>query len=113
MKILILILGYLLLVAPCQAAEKQPEQEEQALQQLEHQKKEFEKIEKYISRQRREIEHYYRGRLVELKHRTQSEIRLLETAEKTMYTGLAVQAEVAKAVLHLSLIHISEPTRPY
>ena len=116
MKVLILILGCLLLVVPCQAAEK-----------------EFGDIEEYISRLRGDIEHYYRGQLIELKHRTESEIRLLDVAEKaayssgssssviaralrineamemtekTMYSGLYisldVQTEVAKAVLHVN-----------
>lgn len=91
MKTLILILGCLLLVIPCQAVEKQPE----------HQKKEFEEVEKYISRHRRGIENYYNGQLVELKLRAQSKIRLLEVAEKAVYASLAAQAEVAKVVLHI------------
>lgn len=91
MKTLILILGCLLLVIPCQAVEKQSE----------HQKKEFEEVEKYISRQRRDMENYYNGQLVELKLRAQSEIRLLEVADKAVYAGLAAQAEVAKVVLHI------------
>ena len=101
MKTLILILGCLLLFVPCQAAENRPVQKEQVLQQLEHQKKEFEEIEKYISRQRRNIENYYRGQLFELNQRAQSEIRLLEVADKAVYAGLAAQAEVAKVVLHI------------
>ena len=91
MKTLILILGCLLLVIPCQAAEKQPE----------HQKKELEEVEKYISRHRRGIENYYNGQLFELKLRAQSEIRLLEVADKAVYASLAAQAEVAKVVLHI------------
>lgn len=102
MKTLILILSYLLLVIPCQAAENRPEQEKQNQQR-------FEEIEKYISRQRRDIENYYRGQLVEIKLRAQSEIRLLEVADKalcgsagsTIYANLAAQAEVAKVVLHI------------
>jgi hypothetical protein len=92
MKTLILILGYLLLVIPCQAVEKQPER----------QTKEFEEVEKYISRQRRGLEDYYRGQFVELKQRSQSKIRLLEVADKPVYASLAEQAEVAKVVLHIN-----------
>lgn len=91
MKTLILILGCLLLVIPCQAAEKQPE----------HQKKEFEEVEKYISRHRRDIENYYNVQLVELKLRAQSKIRLLEVADKAVYASLAAQAEAAKVVLQI------------
>jgi hypothetical protein len=94
MKTLILILGCLLLFIPCQAAEKQPEQEKQNQQQ-------FEEIEKYISQQRRNIESYYKGQLVELNQRAQSEIGLLEVADKAVYASLAAQAEVAKVVLHI------------
>ena len=91
MKTLILILGCLLLVIPCQAVEKQSES----------QTKEFEEVERYISRHRRGIENYYNGQLVELKLRAQSEIRLLEVADKAVYASLAAQAEVAKVVLHI------------
>lgn len=131
MKKLILILGCLLLVVPCQSAEKQPEPKKEAAQQIENQQKRLEEIEKYISRLRGDIEQYYRGQLIELTHRTESEIRLLEVAEKASYsssssvaawagsvaraiemakqttytslhTGLAVQADVARAVLHIN-----------
>jgi len=94
MKTLTLIFGCLLLFVPCQAAENQLEQKEQNRQQ-------FEEIEKYISQQHRNIENYYRGQLVEIKQRAQSEIRLLEVADKAVYASLAAQAEVAKVVLHI------------
>jgi hypothetical protein len=92
MKTLILILGCLLLVIPCQAVEEQSER----------QTKEFEKIERYIARQRRSLENYYRDQFAELKQRTQSKIRLLEVADKAIYANLAGQAEVARTVLHIN-----------
>lgn len=92
MKTLILILGCLLLSVPCQAAERQPEQN----------LRQFEEIDKYISRQRRSIENYYRSQLFELNQRAQSEIRLLEVADKPVYASLTGQAEVAKVVLHIN-----------
>jgi hypothetical protein len=85
MKILILILGCLLLVIPCQATEEQ-----------------FEEIERYISRLRCNTENYYSAQLSELKQRAQSKIRLLEAADKAVYASLAAQAEVAKTVLHIN-----------
>ncbi len=90
MKNLILIVGCLLILVPCQAAE----QEEQNQWQLEN-------IEKYISQQRHNIENYYKGQLVELNQRAESEIRLLEVADKAVYAGLAAQAEAAKTVLNI------------
>lgn len=94
MKILILIFSCLLLVIPSQAAEKQ--------QQVDEQNQKLEEIEKYIARRHREIENYYTYQLIELKQRSQAEIRLLEVADKPVYAGLAGQAEVAKIVLHIS-----------
>jgi hypothetical protein len=94
MKTLTLIFVCLLLFVPCQAAENQQQPDE---------------IDKYISRQRHNIENYYESQLVELNQRAQSEIRLLEVADKALYAGtgetvyanLAAQAEVAKVVLHI------------
>jgi hypothetical protein len=106
MKKLILILGCLLLVVPCQSAEEQPEPKKEAAQQIERQQKRLEEIEKYISRLRGDIEQYYIGQHIELTHRTESEIRLLDVADKAMYpslySGLDVQTEVAKVVLHIN-----------
>ena len=99
MKVIILILAYLLLVIPSQAAEKQ----------VEHQKGQPEEIEKYISLCRHEIENYYRDQFVELKQRAESEIRLLEVADKAVYAGLAEQAEVAKTVLHINSCEYRAP----
>lgn len=84
----------LLLLIPCQAAENQQQPDE---------------IDKYISQQHRNIENYYQGQLIELNQRAQSEIRLLDVADKAIYAGsgetananLAAQAEVAKVVLHI------------
>lgn len=94
MKTLILIFSCLLLVMPSQAAEKQ--------QQLEGHNQQLEEIEKYIARRHREIENYYTQQLIELKQRSQTEIRLLEVADKPVYASLAAQAEVAKVVLHIN-----------
>jgi hypothetical protein len=91
MKTLTLIFCCLLLLAPCQAAENQSEQD-----QLKP-----EEIDKYISQQRVGIENYYNGQLIELGQRVQSEIRLLEVADEAVYASLAAQAEVAKWVLHI------------
>lgn len=94
MKTLILILGCLLLLAPCQAEGKEAVQETQN-------RLSPEEIDKYISQQRRNIENYYNGQLVELNQRAESEIRLLEAADKGFYASLAAQAETAKVVLHI------------
>jgi hypothetical protein len=102
MKNLILVFVCLLLYIPCQAAENQSEQERQ--NQLESQKKEFAEIEKYISRLHREIENDYKGRLIELNQRAQSEIRILEVPDKAVYyASLSAQAEVAKESLNIDI----------
>ncbi|MBN1391631.1 MAG: hypothetical protein JW947_02385 [Sedimentisphaerales bacterium] len=85
MKNLILILACLLLVMPCQAYGKLSPEE----------------IDKYISQQFRNIENYYNGQLVELNQRAESEIRLLEVADKAIFASLAAQAEAAKTTLHI------------
>jgi len=100
MKTLTLIFGcLLLLVIPSQAAEKQPEQTQQ---QLKDHSQQFEEIEKYIARLHQGVESYYTNQLIEVKQNSQAEIRLLEVADKPVYAGLAEQAEVAKAVLHIN-----------
>lgn len=91
MKTLTLIFCCLLLLAPCQAAENQPEQNPLKP----------EEIDKYISQQRIGIENYYNGQLIEIGQRVQSEIRLLEVADEAAYASLAAQAEVAKTVLQI------------
>ncbi len=91
MKILIVILGCLFLLVPCQAAENRSEQNQQ----------QFEEVEKYISRLRSDIENYYAGQLVELEQRAQSEIRMLEVVDKAVYASIADQSEAAKWVLHI------------
>lgn len=90
MKNLILIVGCLLVFIPCQAAEQKEQNQWQA-----------EDIENYISRQRHNIENYYKGQLVELNQRAESELLLLETTDAAIYASLAAQAEVAKTVLNI------------
>ncbi len=94
MKTLILIFSCLLLAIPSQAAEKQ--------NQLEEQNRRLEEIEKYVARRYREIENYYTDQLIEVKQNSETEIRLLEVADKPVYASLAGQAEVAKVVLHIN-----------
>lgn len=86
------------LVAPVNAAKDK----KQTPQSLKQQKGQLEEIEKYISRRRQGIEDYYRGQLAELRLRAETEIRLLEVAEKAVYSSLAAQAEVAETVLHIN-----------
>lgn len=91
MKPLILTFCCLLLLAPCQAAENQSEQN----------RLQPEEIDSYISQQRSNIENYYGGQLVELNQRAESEIRLLEVADDAVFASLAAQADVARWVLHI------------
>jgi len=94
MKILILIFVCLLFM-PCQAAERQNQQQTGEP----NQQKE---IEQYIACRHNEIENYYKGRLIEVQQRAQSEIILLEVAETATSVSpasLAAQARVAEAVL--------------
>jgi hypothetical protein len=94
MKTLTIIFIFLLFFVPCKAAENKQQPDE---------------IDKYISQQRLNIENYYQSQLIELNQRAQSDIRLLEVADKALYAGtgetananLAAQAEVAKVVLHI------------
>lgn len=87
MKTLILIFSCILLVMPAQTA-KAKDYDQQV-----------EEIEKYIARQQHDTEHYYNYRLIELKQRAESEIRLLEIADKPIFSSLAAQARVAEILL--------------
>lgn len=75
--------------------------EKKTEQQVKHQKEQLEEIKRYISRQRQEIEALYQGRLTDVRLRAEAKIRLLEVADKAVYSSLAAQAEVAKKVLHI------------
>jgi hypothetical protein len=73
-------------------------------------------IDKYIAQQRRNIENYYQSQLIELNQRAQSEIRMLEVADKALYSGddsayagLAAEAEVAKVVLDIDSFGFRAP----
>jgi hypothetical protein len=92
MKTLILNFCCLLLFIPAQAMGESAR---------ETRNKRLAEIDKYISQQRIDLENYYRGQLVEITQRAQSEIRLLEAADKAIYAGLDEQAEVAKWILHI------------
>lgn len=74
---------------------------EQVQEEVESQKEQLEKTEKYILRAREEIEDYYTGALVEVRLRGEKEIGVLEVANKGVYSSLAAQAEIAKAVLEI------------
>lgn len=88
MRTVILMLTLLALVLQCQAAQAQVEGDED--------------IDKYVSRLRRQVEKSYEYRMLELKQRAESEIRLLDVADKGRYASLAAQAEAAKTVLHVN-----------
>ena len=75
---------------------------EQTQQELKEQKEQLEEIEEYISRRRREIENCYLGSSTEFQLREEAEIRMLEVADKGVYTPLAAQAEVAETVLQIN-----------
>jgi hypothetical protein len=102
MKTLTIIFIFMLLFVPCLAAENQQPDE----------------IDKYIAQQHRNIENYYESQLIELNQRAQSDIRMLEVADKALYSGtykaiytdlatktiyadFTSQADVAKTVLHI------------
>ncbi len=93
MKTLILTLVCLLLVIPCQAAEKQLKQSQQIQEQLESQEKQLKKI-----------ENYFIGRIAELRLRAAAEIRLLEVAERPMpaWAGITEWVDFAKTVLEIN-----------
>lgn len=61
----------------------------------------FEQIEQYIARRQQQIEDHYAGRLVELQMKTEAEIRLLEVADRGVFSTLAEQTKIAKAVLQI------------
>ena len=74
---------------------------EQVQEEIESQKEQLEKTEKYILRAREEIEDYYAGALVEVRLRSEKEIGILEVANRGVYSSLAAQAEIAKVVLEI------------
>lgn len=94
MRTAILIMTLLPLLLQCQPAQAQLERDQD--------------ITEYVSSLRRQIERAYEYRMFELKQRAESEIRLLDVADKcaeAVYADhpvLAAQAEVAKTVLHMS-----------
>ncbi len=93
MKTLILTLVCLLLVIPCQAAEKQLKQDQQIQEQLENQEEQLKKK-----------ENYFIGRIAELRLRAATEIRLLEVAERPMpdWAGFDEWADFAETVLQIN-----------
>lgn len=91
MKRSIFILVSLFLFLPCQAEAARSEQRDQQLQE----------IQDYISWCHQAVENYYANQLFELQQRVEGEIRLLEVADKAVYTPLVVQAKVARTVLHI------------
>ena len=90
MKTLILILACLLLVVPCQAVEKQVEQEEQIKQQikwrLKNQEDRLKDIKELVTRELQGIEDWYLRRLTELKLLAERRARKLEPAYRIFWT---------------------------
>ena len=93
MKTLILTLVCLLLVIPCQAAEKQLKHDQQIQEQLENQEEQLKKI-----------ENYFIGRIAELRLRAAAEIKLLEVAERPMpdWAGITEWVDFAETVLEIN-----------
>ena len=93
MKTLILTLVCLLLVIPCQAAEKQLKQDQQIQEQLENQEEQL-----------KDKENYFISRIAELRLRAAAEIRLLEVAEIPMpdWAGFDKWADFAETVLQIN-----------
>ena len=95
MRNVVLLLILSALVLQCQAVQGQDENNDE--------------IDKYISRLRRRIETSYEYRMLELQQRAESEIRLLDVADKGCFSSLAAQAEVAKTVLHVNTYGYQAP----
>jgi hypothetical protein len=62
----------------------------------------FKQIEEYIDQLKQEIEDHYADRLVELQAKVDAEIRLLDVANKGIYSTLAEQTKIAETVLQIN-----------
>ena len=71
----------------------------------------LEKTDRYIANLRRSMEDNYRYRASELKSRTENKIRLLEVADKGVFSSLRAQAEIAQNILELT--NCVPPTRRF
>lgn len=101
MKTSLLFLACVLIVLPSQAAN---EQAKLSVQQSDNTNGQSSEIEQYISGRRKAIENYYTDRLIELRLRSQADIRLLEVAEQSKpdWTVLDEWAEFAETILQIN-----------